>query len=347
MRSDFPFRTVLIVPPEKAEKQTESTTQVKKRHPPMKRNTRLHSAALTGLVAIGIGLATGGFINNALGQDTNEIAAAAKRAAMNHPDFAPYPDQHFPNRVSLGRCPHPHRLLLRRRNVRDHADPRRPLQVARGGEVVIDNGERFKHGPAAGLARHHRPCRISRYGRSNSRWQPRAARQPDGQAMVRHVQAEPAGGLQGRHRSRRFHRNGKPVINSPKLTAAAWAHATEAAEKFNQPGVFTTLHGFEWTSAPGGNNLHRTVIFRDNVDRVKQIIPFSAFDSQDPADLWKYMDAIREEDGRPGARHPAQRQSEQWPHVHGRDLRRETDGPGLRRGAHQPRAAHGGDAGQG
>ena len=58
---------------------------------------------------------------------------------------------------------------------------------------------------------------------------------------------------------------------------------------FNQPGVFTTLQGFEWTSVPGGNNLHRTVIFRDSADRVNRVIPFSAFDSQDPADLWKFM----------------------------------------------------------
>jgi Protein of unknown function (DUF3604) len=82
----------------------------------------------------------------------------------------------------------------------------------------------------------------------------------------------------------------KDPINNPKLLASAWVESYEAAEKYNQPGVFTTLHGFEWTSVPGGNNLHRTVIFRDNVDRVKQTIPYSAFDSQNPADLWKYMD---------------------------------------------------------
>ena len=82
----------------------------------------------------------------------------------------------------------------------------------------------------------------------------------------------------------------KDPINNPKLEASAWVESYEAAEKYNQPGVFTTLHGFEWTSVPGGNNLHRTVIFRDNVDRVKQTIPYSAFDSQNPADLWKYMD---------------------------------------------------------
>jgi len=48
---------------------------------------------------------------------------------------------------------------------------------------------------------------------------------------------------------------------------------------------------------PGGNNLHRTVIFRDNVDRVKQTIPYSAFDSQNPADLWKYMDEYVQKTG--------------------------------------------------
>ena len=109
--------------------------------------------------------------------------------------------------------------------------------------------------------------------------------------MVRRVQAG-----RGRRPSRPASKlstpsfENKEEIKNPQLTAAAWAEAYEAAERFNQPGVFTTLHGFEWTSAPEGNNLHRTVIFRDNVDRVKQIVPFSAFDSQNPADLWKFMD---------------------------------------------------------
>ena len=91
--------------------------------------------------------------------------------------------------------------------------------------------------------------------------------------------------------------SGKPVFDASKLTSGAWAHAVAAAEKWNQPGVFTTLHGFEWTSAPGGNNLHRTVIFRDNADRVSQVVPFSTFDSPDPAELWKYMDAYAKKTG--------------------------------------------------
>jgi hypothetical protein len=84
--------------------------------------------------------------------------------------------------------------------------------------------------------------------------------------------------------------HGNPIIKQPQLIAGAWEQAYEAVERYNQPGVFTALHGYEWTSAPDGNNLHRTLIFRDNVDRVKQIVPFSAFDSQNPADLWAFMD---------------------------------------------------------
>ena len=92
-------------------------------------------------------------------------------------------------------------------------------------------------------------------------------------------------------------KDGKPVFNSAEIAGDAWAHAMAAAEKWNQPGVFTTLHGFEGTSAPGGKNLHRTVIFRDGADRVNQVLPFSAFDSPDPAELWKYMDSYMKKTG--------------------------------------------------
>ena len=79
------------------------------------------------------------------------------------------------------------------------------FKFATGGEVMVDNGMKRQTGPAAGLARHHRPCRVSRHLRSNSRRQPRSPRQPAGQAMVRDVQDEPAGGCQSRHRSGRLH----------------------------------------------------------------------------------------------------------------------------------------------
>ena len=55
--------------------------------------------------------------------------------------------------------------------------------------------------------------------------------------------------------------------------------------------------GYEWTSVPGGNNLHRNVLFRDGKDKADQILPFSAWQSEDPEKLWAWMDAYEKKTG--------------------------------------------------
>ena len=72
---------------------------------------------------------------------------------------------------------------------------------------------------------------------------------------------------------------------------SSWERVVENADKYNRPGVFTTFSGFEWTSNPGTNydNLHRVVIFKDNADKVSQVIPYSSLDSEDPEKLWGYL----------------------------------------------------------
>jgi len=85
-----------------------------------------------------------------------------------------------------------------------------------------------------------------------------------------------------------------PLAGNDDLTRTLWERITAAAEKFNEPGRFTALIGFEWTSSPDGNNLHRNVIFRDGKDEADQIIPFSNYDSSDPEDLWAWMQAYEE-----------------------------------------------------
>jgi hypothetical protein len=76
-----------------------------------------------------------------------------------------------------------------------------------------------------------------------------------------------------------------------------WQRMTDAAEKHNNPGTFTALIGYEWTSSPGGNNLHRNVIFRDGKDRADQVVPFSTYDSMDPEDLWNWMEKYQSKTG--------------------------------------------------
>jgi hypothetical protein len=60
-----------------------------------------------------------------------------------------------------------------------------------------------------------------------------------------------------------------------KIYSSVWDKVVKAAEAYNDPGRFTTLIGFEWTSLVTGNNLHRNVIFRDNGDRAGQVVPYT------------------------------------------------------------------------
>jgi hypothetical protein len=73
---------------------------------------------------------------------------------------------------------------------------------------------------------------------------------------------------------------------------AAWLDTIAAAEEYNQPGRFTAFIGYEWTSNTAGNNLHRNVVFRDDGDRARLVVPFTTLaplGSDNPRDLWKWM----------------------------------------------------------
>jgi hypothetical protein len=80
-----------------------------------------------------------------------------------------------------------------------------------------------------------------------------------------------------------------PMGGNDKPARSAWDVITSAADEHNDPGNFTALIGYEWTSVPGGNNLHRNVIYRDGKDIARKILPFSAYDSEDAEDLWEWM----------------------------------------------------------
>ena len=88
-----------------------------------------------------------------------------------------------------------------------------------------------------------------------------------------------------------------PLKGSEALTRTVWERLTASAEKYNEPGKFTALIGFEWTSSPGGNNLHRNVVFRDGKAKADQIIPISNYDTTDPEELWKWMAAYEAKTG--------------------------------------------------
>ncbi|MEQ1802669.1 MAG: DUF3604 domain-containing protein [Gammaproteobacteria bacterium] len=82
-----------------------------------------------------------------------------------------------------------------------------------------------------------------------------------------------------------------PFYAGPETVKSAWKVIIEAAEKYNEPGVFTTIPAFEWSAAPKGGNLHRNVFFRDtNVPDM----PMSYVDINREEGLWLWMAGLEE-----------------------------------------------------
>jgi hypothetical protein len=81
---------------------------------------------------------------------------------------------------------------------------------------------------------------------------------------------------------------------------SVWQSIIDAAERYNEPGRFTALIGFEWTSVPLGNNLHRNVVLRDNGNKASLVEPpvtIPPFGSTDPHHLYDWLEAYENKTG--------------------------------------------------
>ena len=90
------------------------------------------------------------------------------------------------------------------------------------------------------------------------------------------------------------------ILPGSDVYRAAWEVSLDAAEKYNEPGRYTALHGYEWTSTENGINRHRVVIYRDDADKASILVPYSTvppLGSPDERDLWKWMSFYEDKTG--------------------------------------------------
>jgi hypothetical protein len=211
-------------------------------------------------------------------------------------DYSPYPEQTFPNRVFFGDT-HLHTAFSADAGmIGNILGPEEAYRFARGETVTSSMGLPAKlqrpldflvvadHAENLGLApllAEHDPALLkTEFGAKVH-------------ALLAAGDPVSAFGLWQKAKA-----TGKdPLAGRNDIARGIWARITEAAESYNQPGLFTTLIGFEWTSAPGTCNLHRNIIFRDGKDKAGTIIPISAYDSEDPEDLWRWMNAYEDNTG--------------------------------------------------
>jgi hypothetical protein len=88
-----------------------------------------------------------------------------------------------------------------------------------------------------------------------------------------------------------------PDLYNDQINSEVWASIMEAADRHNEPGVFTAFMGWEWSSTPNGNNLHRVVVMREGKEKGEQFIPYNSLDSNRPEDLWDWLEMTSDKTG--------------------------------------------------
>ena len=87
----------------------------------------------------------------------------------------------------------------------------------------------------------------------------------------------------------------KGHVGDDQFRHSVWQDVTALADQHNEPGRFTALIGYEWTSL--AYNLHRVVIFQDSAEKAGSIIPFTQYDSPDSEQLWSFFDGYTQQTG--------------------------------------------------
>jgi hypothetical protein len=79
------------------------------------------------------------------------------------------------------------------------------------------------------------------------------------------------------------------VVLDRTFQQTVWDDYVDIADRYNEPGRFTAMIGYEWTSTEKGNNLHRNVLYRDGGNRARKMVPYTTAESFNPEDLWEWM----------------------------------------------------------
>jgi hypothetical protein len=226
----------------------------------------------------------------------------AIKEAFKKPGYSPYAGRHTPTKVLWGDTHLHTNLSLDARAFGVILGPEEAYRFARGDEVTSTHGERLKlsrpldwlvvsdHSDAMGTMDEivkGNPT-LLRDAKVKD-WHERIIQGGNTALMATMEVIETFAGVTGEKIPE--------ILMDKDFVASVWERYLETAEKYNDPGRFTTIIGYEWTSTEGGNNLHRNVLYRDGAEEARQVLPFTAADSFNPEDLWEWMEAYEEKTG--------------------------------------------------
>lgn len=217
-------------------------------------------------------------------------SGATQEDMATSPIFSPYAYRNYPDRVLFGDMHFHTNLSPDAGMIGTTLTVSDGYRVARGETVMSNTGQPIRlirpldflvitdHAEYIGLApmiREANPILLS---------------DPHGKWLWENFTAGPEGAMKAFASLVEDATKGNNRLADSDMVPTIWREFVKTADQYNEPGVFSAMTGFEWTSMPGGNNIHRVVVFADGADKTDQVLPFSLFDSQDPEDLWKYME---------------------------------------------------------
>lgn len=233
------------------------------------------------------------------------IAGSDKQSvkeAFRAPGYSPYAGRNFPTKVLWGDTHLHTNLSLDARAFGVILGPEEAYRFARGDEVTSSHGERLRlsrpldwlvvsdHSDAMGAMDEIIKGNMTLLRDSKVRdWYERIVKGGDSAMMATMEVIETFAGITGQKIPE--------VLIDKDFVGSVWERYLDTAEKYNDPGRFTTIIGYEWTSTEGGNNLHRNVLYRDGAEEAKQMLPFTAADSFNPENLWEWMAQYEEKTG--------------------------------------------------
>jgi len=239
-------------------------------------------------------------VPSSVATDAGTIRADKAAQYFKRPGYSPYAGRNFPTRVYWGEQ-HLHTSWSGdAAGGGTRVGPEEALRLARGEEIVSSTGQPVRlsrpldwlaisdHSDALGVVNEiiaGNPKLMT--DPTLKRWnqQMNAGGEEAMKAVMELISLQGQGKLPA------------PVMDT-QLAFDVWKKSTTIMEKYNDPGRFTALIAYEWTSNyGGGNNLHRNVIYRDGKDKADQVAPLTTFVTENPEELWTWMQQYEQKTG--------------------------------------------------
>jgi hypothetical protein len=267
----------------------------------MKQASLLNTAIATIFICA-VSLAQADYAGSILGskEDVKAGIATTNKKPLKESGYSPYAGKNYPTKALWGDTHLHTNLSLDARAFGVTLSPEQAYRFARGEEITTSHGEQIKlsrpldwlvvadHSDALGT--------MDEIIKGNPHllkdakvkdWHDRINKGGDTALAATMEVIETFAGISGE----KF----PPILTGEKFVRSVWERYIDTAETFNEPGRFSAIIGYEWTSTEGGNNLHRNVLYRDGAKQAKQVLPYTTGESFNPEDLWQWMSRYEKE----------------------------------------------------